>query len=74
LARAFEVVEGAGRPASESLRRTNPRDSGEQVAGYGDFVARRCWQKIILRRLVRAETADDGGPGSAGVAEGMIEE
>jgi hypothetical protein len=44
------------------------------VAGYGDFVARRCWQKIILRRLVRAETADDGGPGSAGVAEGMIEE
>jgi len=64
-------VQGAGGPASESLRRTNPRDRGEQLAGYGDLVARRCWQKIILCRLVRAGAADDGGPGSARLAEDM---
>jgi hypothetical protein len=74
LARAVDPVQGASGPASESLRRTNRRDSGEQLAGYGDLVARRCWQKIILRRLVRAGAADDGGSGSARVAEGMIEE
>ena len=72
LARAFAAVQDSSGPASESLRRTNPRDSGEQLAGYGDLVARRCWQKIILRRLVRAGAADDGGPGSARVAEGLI--
>ena len=30
-------------PASESLRRTNPRDSGEELAVYGELVARRRW-------------------------------
>jgi hypothetical protein len=72
LARTFAPVQDSSGPASESLRRTNPRDSGEQLAGYGDLVTRRCWQKIILRRLVRAGAADDGGPGSARVAEGLI--
>ena len=33
---------GKGRgPASESLRRTNPRDSGEELAVYGELVGQR---------------------------------
>jgi hypothetical protein len=64
------VEAGVGKPPKNEPA-GQPRAA---VFGYGDLVARRCWQKIILRRLVRAGAADDGGPGSAGVAEGMIEE
>ena len=40
-----DVIDGpVQRPASESLRRTNPRDSGEQLAVYGDLVGRRRWR------------------------------
>src|SRR5215469_4664047 len=54
--RARAVDPGKGRrPASESLRRTNPRDSGEQLAVYGELIARRRWQWMVLRRLAGAE-------------------
>jgi hypothetical protein len=53
-ARAVDLGEGRG-PASESLRRTNPRDSGEQLAVYGELVVRGRWQWMILRGLARAE-------------------
>jgi hypothetical protein len=52
-----EQSTGKGRgPAYESLRRTNPRDSGEQLVVYGDLVALRRWRVMVLRRLVKAES------------------
>ena len=42
-------------PASESLRRTNPRDSGEELAVYGELVAQGRWRGMVLRGLARAE-------------------
>ena len=60
------------RPKASEERTRGPAASN--CVNYGDLVARRQWQTIILRSLVRAGAADDGGPGSAGVAEGMIEE
>jgi hypothetical protein len=36
------------RPASESLRRTNPRESGERWTVYGDLARqRRCWEMVL---------------------------
>lgn len=52
-ARTVDPGQGLG-PASESHRRTNPRDGDEGWAVYGDLVARRRWRKIILDGLVRA--------------------
>jgi hypothetical protein len=43
-------------PASESLRRTNPRDSGEELAVYGELVAQGRWLGMVLRGLVTAES------------------
>src|SRR5262249_22546077 len=37
-------------PASESLRRRNPREAGGQLAGYGDLARqRRCGGMVCLR-------------------------
>ena len=37
-------------PASESLRRRNPREASEQLAGYGDLGRqRRCRGMVCLR-------------------------
>ena len=62
-------------PASESLRRTNPRDSGEQLAGYGDLVARRLLAEDHFAQIGESwkppMMADRGLPRAA---EGMIEE
>jgi hypothetical protein len=41
-------------PASESLRRTNPRDSGEELVVYGELVSQGRWLGMVLRGLVRA--------------------
>src|SRR5271165_3724689 len=54
--RAADPGKGRG-PASESLRKTNPRDSGEQLAVYGELVGQRRWWGMVLRRLVRAESS-----------------
>jgi hypothetical protein len=63
VARAFDldarVPAGRRRKASEERTRGT---AGEPLAGYGDLVARRCSQKIILRRWMRAGVADDLGP------------
>jgi hypothetical protein len=56
-ARREQSIPGkGGGPSSESLRRANPRDSGEELTVYGDLVARRRWRGMVLRRLVRAES------------------
>src|SRR4051812_10270758 len=47
---------GTRGPASESLRRTNPRDSDGVLAGYGDLVARRHRRRMILHSWERAES------------------
>jgi hypothetical protein len=72
-ARAVDPGKGRG-PGSESLRRTNPWDNGEQSAGYGDLLGQRRWRGMVLRRLVRVKAADDGGARLASVAESLIEE
>src|SRR5215510_9016111 len=43
-------------PASESLRRTNPREAGEQLAVYGDLVGRRLWRGMFFARSLRVES------------------
>ena len=48
-ARAVDPGKGRG-PTSESLRRTNPRDSGEQLAVYGELIARRRTARPARRR------------------------
>ena len=65
---------GVGAPASESLRRTNPRDGGEQLAVYGDLVMLRRLQRMVLRRLGRPRGAADSASDPAGVAEDLIED
>jgi hypothetical protein len=52
-ARAVSPVRG---PASESLRRTNPRESGEDLPVYGDLAGRRLCRGMILARSLRAES------------------
>ena len=52
-ARAVSAVRG---PASESLRRTNPRESGEELPVYGDLAERRLCRGMILARSLRAES------------------
>src|SRR6516165_10082804 len=52
-ARAVCPVRG---PASESLRRTNPRESGEELPVYGDLAERRLCRGMILARSPRAES------------------
>ena len=42
-------------PASESPRRTNPRDSGERLA-YGDFAWQRLWRGMVFPRSARGES------------------
>ena len=43
-------------PASESLRRTNPRESGEDLPAYGDLAGRRLCRGMVLARWLRAES------------------
>ena len=43
-------------PASESLRRTNPRESGERLAVYGDLAWQRLWRGMVLPSLLSAES------------------
>jgi hypothetical protein len=43
-------------PASESLRRRNPRESGEDLPVYGDLAGRRLCRGMILARSLRAES------------------
>jgi hypothetical protein len=52
---AMDPGKGRG-PASESPRKTNPRDSGEQLAVYGELVGQRRWWGMVLRGLVRTES------------------
>jgi hypothetical protein len=52
-ARAVSPVRG---PASESLRRTNPRERGEELPVYGDLAERRLCRGMILARSLRAES------------------
>jgi len=40
-------------PAPESLRKTNPRDSGEGLVVYGDLARRRRCREMILARSFR---------------------
>src|SRR6516162_7823634 len=41
--------------ASESPRRTNPRDGGERLA-YGDFAWQRLWRGMVFPRSARGES------------------
>ena len=43
-------------PASESLRRRNPRESGDGLPVYGDLAGRRLCRGMILARSLRAES------------------
>jgi len=43
-AQAINPVYG---PGSESLRRKNPRESGEQFSGYGDLTWQRVWRAMV---------------------------
>jgi hypothetical protein len=51
-ARAVDPVIG---PASESHRRTNPRESGEGLVVYGDLARQRLCRGMVLARWQRAE-------------------
>jgi CheY-like chemotaxis protein len=44
------------RPASESLRRTNPWESSERLAVYGDLAWPRLWRGMVFLRSPRAES------------------
>ena len=44
------AIEPGERPASESLRRTNPREGGELSAGYGDLASERLSLGTVLLR------------------------
>jgi len=50
------VRPGIGGPASESLRRTNPRESDERLIVYGDLVRQRLWRGMFFGRSLRAES------------------
>jgi hypothetical protein len=43
-------------PASESLRRRNPRESDERLAVYGDLVRQELWQGMVFAGSLRAES------------------
>jgi hypothetical protein len=43
-------------PASESLRRRNPRESGERLTVYGDLAGQRRCREMVFLRLLRAES------------------
>jgi hypothetical protein len=50
------VRPGIGGPASESLRRTNPRESDERLIVYGDLARQRLWRGMFFGRSLRAES------------------
>jgi hypothetical protein len=54
------------------LTQTQPDQCRRSRGRLWDLVTQRRWQGMVLGRLVRAETADDGGPGLASAAEGLI--
>ena len=54
-ARRGRVTQYRG-PASESLRRTNPREAGEQLAVYGDLARQRRCREMVSLRLLRVES------------------
>src|SRR6516225_865492 len=39
--------------AAESLRRTNPRESGERLAVYGDLARQRLWREMVFAGSLR---------------------
>jgi hypothetical protein len=43
-------------PASESLRRRNPRESDERLAVYGDLARQELWQGMVFAGSVEAES------------------
>src|SRR6516165_4673546 len=43
-------------PASESLRRRNPRESDEGLAVYGGLARQELWQGMVLAGSLRAES------------------
>jgi hypothetical protein len=43
-------------PASESLRRRNPRESDERLAVYGDLARQELWQGMVFAGSLRAES------------------
>ena len=43
-------------PASESLRRRNPRESDEGLAVYGDLARQELWQGMVFAGSLRAES------------------
>src|SRR5947209_2039039 len=48
------AVDPAIGPASESLRRTNPRESGEDLAVYGDLAPQRVCRGMVFLGSLRA--------------------
>src|SRR5258708_35848029 len=50
------VRPGIGGPASESPRRTNPRESDERLIVYGDLARQRLWRGMFFGRSLRAES------------------
>ena len=43
-------------PASESLRRRNPRESDERLAVYGDLARQELWEGMVFAGSLRAES------------------
>lgn len=43
-------------PASESLRRRNPRESDERLAVYGDLARQELWQGMVIAGSLKAES------------------
>ena len=43
-------------PASESLRRRNPRERDEGLAVYGDLARQELWQGMVFASSLRAES------------------
>ena len=62
-------------PASESLRRRNPRESDEGgLAVYGVLAWQELWQEMVFAGSLRLKAADDGGLTAAAVLDGRIDD
>ena len=51
-----------------------PAGSEAGLAVYGDLAGQRLWQRMVLRKSLRAEGAEDGGLGGAAMLGGVIED
>ena len=69
-----EQVTQYRRPASESLRRTNARESGGRLAVYGDLAGQRFSEGWFFEDRCERKAADDCGLGAAAVLDGLIED